>query len=209
VRHSSPILCILAGGRSRRFGSAKTTIRIEGQTLPTWLAARLRPTFGGPVWVSVAPAMGMRDQATFDRVITDVDTFQGPLAAIEYVLRAAEHRDVAFVAADMPLVEPVTLLAMARRLQQCPSASAVMGRWTTPDGRIEPLPSVWRASTAYQLVRDARAVGVKSPTALASRRGVVTMALRDADRPHFLNINRAHDTESLQRRVAPLSVTLP
>lgn len=189
-----PHLCILAGGRSSRFGSSKLWLRVRGVPIVSWLASRLSGV-SGPRWLSVAPGAELPPGAGgFDRVIADDIGYGGPLPAMARVLGMAPPRAIViFAAADMPLVEPGHIEKMLR-LMRAKRSIGVMSRRTTGDdaGQVEPLPSVWRAARGASLMRIALTAGVRGPQRLAARRGVMCAPIGGATRG-FANINRPED----------------
>ena len=144
------ILGILAGGRSRRFGSSKLDITIAGQPILQWQLHRLRPAVRGGVWLNLSPGQALPAGAGgFDRIVRDRSAHRGPLGGIAAMLAAARPGDIVVVVpVDMPLLEPGHLLRLVARLKAAgPNASAVMWRWAGGEqrGRIEPLPAAWSA----------------------------------------------------------------
>ncbi len=142
------ILCVLAGGRSRRFGGSKLAVRVDGRPLLTWVADRLAgwsrgaPGAGGAGgasgseqrWLSVAAGgAGAGGWPTgmgcYQRWIADRCAYPGPLAAIAGVLDEVEDDDVvAFVPADMPVLSRFDLARLTARLR---GHVGVMARWGT------------------------------------------------------------------------------
>jgi molybdopterin-guanine dinucleotide biosynthesis protein A len=125
-------VAVLAGGRSRRFGSDKRLVELDGVTLLGRTLA-LAGGLGEDLLVVVADeadagrlsdvlaahrsAHGGHDGAL--RVVTDTRTGIGPLAGLEAALTAARHELVLVLAADHPLLtEPLLrlLLDTARRV---------------------------------------------------------------------------------------------
>ncbi len=205
-----PILCILAGGRSRRFGTSKLLLRVQGVPILAWLADRLGAALGGPRWLNVSPSHRgdlPPGAGAFDRVLTDPVAFAGPLRGMQHVLESAPASAwVLFAAADMPLVSPVHVRAMCRTLRRQPALAAVMSRWTTGRdatgeslaGVVEPLPSLWRAGKGARLMRAALQAGMTGPSELASRRSVACQPLGwPRDRSEYTNINHPEDAAVL------------
>jgi len=207
-RTPSPILCVLAGGRSSRFGSSKLRLRVGGRPIITWLAERLG-RLGGERWLSVAPGAELPPGAGgFDRIIVDRAGYRGPLPAMAQVLLAAPARTmVIFAAADMPLVDPAHLASMLRLLRRH-GAVAAMSRWCGGDhaGQVEPLPSIWRAGRGVKLIRRALLSGVRGPHQLADWRGVVCAPIGGVTGVRcFANINRKEDAARWPLIAAPFS----
>lgn len=89
---------LLAGGRSRRFGSPKDLAEYEGETLR-------------------ARALRLLDEVCDERIVVGRggldDPGTGPVAAIAAGLRAASHDVVVVIPVDMPLLTAGGLRALA------------------------------------------------------------------------------------------------
>ena len=196
-----PILCILAGGRSSRFGSPKLWLRVEGKPIITWLSHRLG-TVCGQRWLSVAPGAELPPGAGgFDRIIADPVCFAGPLQAMVNVLAHAPPQAVViFAGGDMPLIEDVHVKNLVQVLRSNRNNVGIMSRWTRGDraGFVEPLPCVWRARTGAKLIRTAMMRGLRGPSQLAKWQRVRCVAI---DSPSgmqaFGNINRREDLSAM------------
>jgi molybdopterin-guanine dinucleotide biosynthesis protein A len=101
---------VLCGGESRRMGSAKGLIKMEGQPLVIRVAERMsavaRPVFLATGTPSRWGNLGLPE-------VQDVQAGAGPLAGIVAALEASPVRLLAVVAVDMPFASPevFTLLA--------------------------------------------------------------------------------------------------
>lgn len=203
----SLILCVLAGGRSSRFGSSKLLIHIDGQPLLAWLEQRLRPVVQAApslghasrsqLWLSLAPLQSPPPGAThFDRWIIDASAGHGPMSGVLACLSAARADDVmVFVTADAPAIEAQRVSSLVRALESQPHAIAVMGRWMAGPrcGRVEPFPCVFRAGCGLPLLRRAMLAGVTGPVRLSRWSGVATVPLGQSDASSTVNINRRED----------------
>jgi len=196
-----PILCILAGGRSSRFGAPKLWLRVNGVPMVTWIARQLAGVCGQR-WLSVAPGMELPPGAGgCDRIVADHVGFGGPLAAMVRVLSQVDRRAwVLFAAGDMPLIQASHVRLMMRQLAAKRSVVGVMSQWIRGEqaGRIEPMPSLWRAGPALKLIRAAMERGVRGPSQLASWRSVASVPIiGEQGGRTFTNINRPEDVEAL------------
>ena len=199
------ILCILAGGRSSRFGTSKLRLEVDGRPIIAWLGDRLG-TRCDERWLSTAPGAPLPPGAgAFDRVLYDRVGYSGPLRAISHALSTARRHDVMIIAAaDMPLVEPSHIESMMRTLRRL-RAAAVMTRWTNgldggqrDAGQVEPMPSIWRAGRGARLIGEAMAVGVRGPHRLALWRGVRCLPIGgERGRRCFANINAPADATAV------------
>lgn len=98
---------VLAGGRSRRMGRDKATLRVAGEPLLRWQTRRLA-ALGVPVF-----------QSGPDGIPDGHSDFRGPLAGIEAAARAhPEIRLWLVVPVDMPRVRPATLQALIDTARQ-------------------------------------------------------------------------------------------
>lgn len=200
----STILCILAGGRSSRFGSSKLHLYLDGKPVVTHIARRLRGPLGAACWLSIAPAAARPPGAGgFDRIVRDTRPHVGPLAGMIDVLDAAVRypscEQVVFVPADMPLLTAVQVGRLVVALRRHPCAVGVMAQ--SAGGRIEPLPCAFRARRGRDLLRAAWAQGVRGPHRLAGRSVVLRVPLcGEADHVAYGNINRTADLALVEAR---------
>lgn len=109
----SPVV-VLAGGASRRMGTDKRQVPIDGVPMLRHTLDRLAPN---PCVVVIdprdVPMLALPDHA---RMVSDTRPGQGPLAGLEAGLLAVESGLVAVVAGDMPWVVPDVLRLLADRL---------------------------------------------------------------------------------------------
>lgn len=138
---------LLAGGRSRRFGSDKALAAVAGRTL---LARGIAALGACCAEVLVASGDGRRLDAALAetahatatnvrlRQIADARHGAGPLAALVAGLRAAPSRLVAVLAVDLPWANADVLRALASSIGEADAAIPVV------DGRRQPLHAVYR-----------------------------------------------------------------
>lgn len=127
---------ILAGGASRRFGTAKARYEVEGRTLIARVADALAEVVPAPLLVSVADAEAhpLPEYPTA-RYVADRYSEAGPLAGLHAGLHAAPTPWLLAVACDLPDLTPEVLRTiLAARTSD---ADAIVAR--TPDGRLHPL----------------------------------------------------------------------
>lgn len=198
------ILCILAGGRSSRFGSSKLNVQLDGKPMVQWISERLAEWEPDEIWLSVAPQSDQPSTPGWEmisRVVHDDAAHQGPLSGIVAAVAQAKDDDViAFVPVDMPAVTAGYLDVLTNCLMLGKDHAAAMAKWAVGDriGEVEPLPSVWRAGPARALLAGAAAEGLGGPRQLAERPGVVkTMIHFEETAAEFVNFNRREELEAI------------
>jgi molybdopterin-guanine dinucleotide biosynthesis protein A len=114
-----PPVIVLAGGASRRMGTDKRTVPIDGVPMLQRTLERLVPA---PVVIVVDPRSPLPPSlAVMARVVPDTRPGEGPLAALEAGLLATDAPVVTVVAGDMPWLSPGVLRLLATRLETKPA----------------------------------------------------------------------------------------
>ena len=108
-------LVLLAAGQSNRFGSDKLSQPLGGATVAAWsLAAAERAGFATKVMVVSPGRAPYADALTGWRVATNPDAGEGIASSIRAGIGAVPQATrLVFALADMPLVEPAHLRALA------------------------------------------------------------------------------------------------
>ena len=186
---------VLAGGRSRRFGSDKLQAEIDGRTL-----LDLAVTAVGAVAAEILVVVGPGDERPLPassrplRRVTDREAGGGPLIGLLAGLEAAAEPLVVVVGGDMPALQPDVLALMVRTLTAADRATAAVV--LTARGRSEPLPAVVRTGAASDVVGRLVADGERSLQSLFTRLSTRALderewrsfdpsgaTIRDVDRP--------------------------
>lgn len=132
---------VLAGGRSRRMGYDKASLRLGGETA----LLRVVRALGGCGPVVVVAAVDQELAACTGHVVRDELDDAGPLAALALGLRTAAELGVAAAvvcAVDTPLLHP----SVAGALLRCVGTHDVA--LPEVDGRVQPLLAVYRTVVA-------------------------------------------------------------
>lgn len=177
---------ILAGGRSRRYGSNKAFAEFKGERLVDLTINRLVTQTSGPI------AINAREEMTRELgempVINDYLTGDiGPLAGVHAALMWAKdsgYETVITVPVDTPFL-PDTFVAKL--------TAAGLPSVASYNGHIQPLHGIWLSSQANQLEQ-------KISTGLRAARGWAAYCDAkacvfpvDAETDPFVNINRPED----------------
>jgi len=112
---------VLAGGASRRMGTDKRLVDVDGSPMLQRVIDAL--VDGTEILVVTDPARPLpRDRFTDPRIrhVADIRPGEGPLAGLEAGLTAARADTVLVVAADMPWLEPAILRLLVARLAAAP-----------------------------------------------------------------------------------------
>ena len=130
---------VLAGGASRRMGSDKALLSIDGQPLIARVANRLRTVVDE---VIIAANDRERYGAYGDRCVPDVYRRVGTLAGIHAGLQAAAHDLALVVGCDMPFLDPAVLAWFAETAMASDADLVVLRHGDF----VEPLHAVYRKS---------------------------------------------------------------
>ena len=178
---------VLAGGDSRRMGTPKALVEIDGRSLASRVADVVRAAGAEPVvLVGGEPTWG---DPIGCEVVADDRPGEGPLAATATAVTwaARQGADLVVVAAcDQVGLDPATIESLLATLRSASPSDAVGALAVTADGVVQPFPSVWRVS-AGPVIDALAAAGERRASRLASL-GVVTVPvaaerLADVDTP--------------------------
>ncbi len=139
---TQPTVIVLAGGSSRRMGTDKRVLDIDG-------TPRLQRVIDGlpdatSILVVIDPDRPLPDDLVADgriRVVHDRRTSKGPLGGIEAGLAATDDAMVLVLAVDMPWLAPSVLRLLAARLDSDRGADLAC---LMVDGRPQPFPMACR-----------------------------------------------------------------
>jgi len=117
---------LLVGGASRRFGSPKALIEVDGETLHD-RGRRVLAAACDEVLV-----VGKAGELPFE-VLDDGSDVRAPIAGVVAGLRAASHEVVVFLPVDCPRVTPelVRILGEACHDAAVPQTGPLPGAWAT------------------------------------------------------------------------------
>jgi molybdopterin-guanine dinucleotide biosynthesis protein A len=175
---------VLCGGASRRMGSDKALLEVDGRAMAVRVADALAAAGGRPVRAVGGDAAGLA--ALGLDVVPDLDPGEGPLGGIVTAL-AALRAEVVFVAScDLVDPSPGAVSATVAALATSPTALVAVPVVT---GRRQWMHAAWRAGAAAPL-RAAFTAGERAVHAAVAAGGlpVVELALpgpavADADTP--------------------------
>lgn len=105
---------VLAGGRSRRMGTDKATLRFGGEALVARVVARLRAV---PVEVTVMGPASLASVVGSVDVLPDAVPGGGPLAALATAFERLPGRTIVLVGCDMPFLHPPLIGKLLRRAE--------------------------------------------------------------------------------------------
>lgn len=191
IRHLTGV--ILAGGRSRRFGSDKVLARHRGETFLDRSLRLMSSVFRNVVLVVNHPEKFLGIPVT---VLTDEIPFQGPAGGIVTALRSIKNDGLFVIACDMPLLSPETILHLLKKDDGSP---LVLYRYQ--DG-IEPLCAVYRLPLLPVLESRLRAGrrdlhSLVQETRLLKIQEIPFTGVSDS----FRNVNTPQDLKTLSTRL--------
>ncbi len=183
---------VLAGGRSRRLGTDKAALQVDGQSLLA-RTVDLLSTVVDEVFVSAHPAQRDDPLRHTWRVLHDRHAGLGPAAGL---LAAWVHDPAAawlVLACDMPGLDRATLDRLCRARDVSRAATALRN---PADGLPEPLCAIWEPATLARLAAELAAGRVPGPRALL--RALDTHLLDAPSRAATNSINTPADLAALR-----------
>lgn len=133
---------VLAGGDSRRMGTDKATLNVDGERLVDRVVSRLDEVCERVV---VASGDGRRLSGLDVGQVADPSPHAGPLAGILAGLRTATTSHIAVIAVDMPRVSADVLLALLDAVGDRDAAVPVVA------DRVQPLHAIYAVRASARL----------------------------------------------------------
>ncbi len=150
---------VLAGGDSRRMGTAKATLAFGDTSLVDTVVAKLRPVFRNVFVVTrdkdLLAGLGVE-------VLEDTHSLQGPLVGVARGLSHSNAPWCIVAACDMPIIQVEVIKKMAI---QAVNSEAVIPIY---DGRLQTLHAFY-SSACLLVAQDLLEHGITSMKALAER----------------------------------------
>jgi len=133
---------VLSGGASSRMGQDKSLLHYGNRTRPEVLRMRdlLRP-YCAEVYLACHPE---KVQHSFFRPLPDVQALCGPMGALVTAFRFRPHVPWLLLPCDMPVLSEILLKKLAFSVEKETQAVCLV----KPDGKLQPLPSLWFPSAA-------------------------------------------------------------
>ncbi len=169
-------------------GSSKALLVFDGQPLLAHIVQALQPRFRDIVVVT-APDQPLPDLPA--RIVRDAVAHRGPASGLSYGLSAAREEICFVTACDSPFL---ILPLVSHLLAHAGDADIVVPEW---DGRLQPLPAVYRKSVLpaldAQLARGELSLNALFTAARTRRLEGEEIRQLDPDGASFFNINTPDD----------------
>ena len=153
---------VLAGGRSSRFGRDKLVEVIGGRSLLELAIEGVAPLADETIVVVAPDESRMVPAGTI--LVSDAESFEGPLVGLLTGLRRASHPVAIVAGGDMPSMVPSVLAMLVDRLDD-PAVDAAL---LEQDGRPRPMPGAVRTAPATVAAERLVAAGERRLRALYS-----------------------------------------
>ncbi|TDJ44237.1 MAG: molybdenum cofactor guanylyltransferase [Gammaproteobacteria bacterium] len=178
---------VLAGGRSRRFGSDKAALQIEGRALLERTIGLLRPAVE-TAYVSVRA--DQVDDALRSRFPMIADELPGLGPAGGILAAHGRHPQAAWLvlACDLPGLSEAAIRILVQSRDVRTAATAYR---SPADGLIEPLCAIYEPATLARFQREAAAGEGLSPREFLS--GVAVHMLEPTEADALINVNTPAD----------------
>ncbi|MFW2403380.1 MAG: NTP transferase domain-containing protein [Gammaproteobacteria bacterium] len=191
---------VLAGGRSRRFGSDKAAIEIDGQTLLARTHRLLEPLVS-KAYVSIAAVQTADElRSTFPAIHDDYPGL-GPAGGLRSAHRSNPGAAWFVVACDLPGLDERTLADLVQSRNAHKGATA----YRSPvDGYAEPLCTIYEPATLARFSRQPATGQALSPRRLLRDCDVELIELRRSG--SLRNVNTPQDLDDSVGQAAGAAV---
>lgn len=183
---------ILIGGTSRRMGTPKHLLPINGTTLVERMVAEIEKRVERVVLIGDGSIPSALSNLTR---LSDVPGIKGPLAGILAAMRWNKEVAWIFLACDLLLLRGEAIDWLIR--QRMPSTAAILPMIET--GRIEPLLALYE-TTARPLLEDLAAAQAWSLQSLVTRPRIFTPAPPSHLRDCWTNVNTPEELQTAIRQ---------
>lgn len=142
---------VLAGGSSRRMGHDKAFVKIKGVEILKRIIDQVYSIVGEVVLVIDTDAEPEKYSSLVPqdvKIINDLRNGQNPLIGVYSGLSIVHNKYALMIPCDTPFLNRGVIQLIFERAD---GHQAAVPRW--PDGRIEPLMSVYRAHDGFNLVK--------------------------------------------------------
>ncbi len=194
--YSSVTLAILAGGRGRRMGLAKSQLQIGSQPILEYLLDHF--AWPGKTLLITAPGLEHPPgRERFDREAVDPVADQGPLRGVLTALENSTTPMVLIVTLDMPCIRPQHLQWSTSRLVAHPEClGSMLQRSLDGEDQIEPFPFACRREAAGAISAHL-ASGRRAVHGLMGERGFMAEPAPDHWPPSiWTNLNRPEELQT-------------
>jgi len=194
---------ILAGGLSRRFGTSKPFLCIDGKPLLS-RSITLASRFSDEIVVAIGDTDSFERYKQFlsdsVRIVKDCSRQQSPLVGMYTGLRSVKSTRAMVLSCDLPFVnERVATFLLERTLQ----FDAAVPKW--PNGNIEPLHSAFNVAEAKSATEKTLLMGQLRVSHMIDRLrnvayvNVEEMRKLDNDLLTFFNVNTKTDLRKAEK----------
>ena len=187
---------VLAGGKSRRMGSDKALLRLDGETQLSRAVKLLREQVKRVFVSTRADQADDAERGKFEQVVDRYDDM-GPVAGILSAMDAHSEVSWLVLACDLPNIDDATI---AYLLQQCAADHPVTAYESVHDGLPEPLCAIYRPASRA-VIDDFVEQGIICPRKMLINSATHLLAQPNPGALH--NINSPEDLAGTGIETAP------
>lgn len=141
---------ILAGGKSSRMGFDKQELTIKSMPMVCYIAKQLDKIFDEIIIITNRPELYSPSKY---EVFSDIYKEKGPMAGIHRGLTLASSSYVYIIAGDMPIIDPLYIQAMKKRLLDAKKTetSPIMACISIIQGYMEPFNAFYHKNLSQDM----------------------------------------------------------